>query len=210
MEIGYHAIVKWIEKASRKIQEERDYLSQLDQAIGDGDHGVNLARGFTEVDQKLKARTQPDIGALFQEIAMTLLAKVGGASGPLYSTAFLKMASRLKGKETVSLDDLAQALLEAVQGLKMRGKAEQGQKTLLDVWEPLALNLANRREDWSWEQFCHLAREQMEKTKALEAKKGRAAYLGPRSVGHLDPGAVSSYFLFEALAQIMMEEEEGR
>jgi dihydroxyacetone kinase-like protein len=120
------------------------------------------------------------------------------------------MASRLKGKETVSLDDLAQALLEAVQGLKMRGKAEQGQKTLLDVWEPLALNLANRREDWSWEQFCHLAREQMEKTKALEAKKGRAAYLGPRSVGHLDPGAVSSYFLFEALAQIMMEEEEGR
>ncbi|MBA4494672.1 dihydroxyacetone kinase subunit L [Paenactinomyces guangxiensis] len=196
-------------KANHTIQANKDYLSELDRAIGDGDHGINMARGFAEVQNKISRELNQDIGALCQNIAMTLLSKVGGASGPLYGTAFIKMASVFKGKEKVSLDEFSKALHEAVNGIKMRGKAAPGEKTLLDVWEPVSSYVAEYVADLSWQSLKSFAYQQMENTRPLEAKKGRASYLGPRSAGHLDPGAVSSYYLFEALCLTMLKGEKG-
>lgn len=200
--------VNWISQANRRIQENKDTLSELDRAIGDGDHGINMARGFAEAEKRITARADQDLGALCQEVAMVLLSKVGGASGPLFGTAFLKMAAVLKGKDRATVSELTRAFQEAVSGIKMRGKAKLGDKTMLDVWEPVSRFFVENGEDLSWQELRIFAEEQMEKTKPLTAKKGRAAYLGPRSSGHLDPGAVSSYYLFEALCATMMESEE--
>ncbi|SEN13230.1 dihydroxyacetone kinase subunit DhaL [Lihuaxuella thermophila] len=197
--------VNWIRRANRRIQENKDYLSELDRAIGDGDHGINMARGFAEAAQRLTGSADQDLGALCQQVAMALLSKVGGASGPLFGTAFLKMAGVWKGKDHASVHELSLALREAVNGIKMRGKAELGDKTMVDVWEPVSRFVAEKAEHLSWRELCVFAEEQMDKTKPLQAKKGRAAYLGPRSSGHLDPGAVSSFFLFEALCETMEE-----
>lgn len=208
MTIDCTKFVHWISQANRRIQENKDTLSELDRAIGDGDHGINMARGFAEAEKRITARADQDLGALCQEVAMALLSKVGGASGPLFGTAFLKMAAVLKGKDHASVTELTRALQEAVSGIKMRGKAELGDKTMLDVWEPVSRFFVESGEQLSWRELRVFAGEQMEKTKPLTAKKGRAAYLGPRSTGHLDPGAVSSYYLFEALCVAMMESEE--
>lgn len=205
--IRYEDLIRWLEQANKKIQENKETLTELDQAVGDGDHGINLARGFNEVAAKISDRPATDIGALCQEVGMVLLSKVGGASGPLYATAFIKMAGVLKGKREISVGELSQAFREAVNGLKMRGKAETGNKTMVDVWEPVSAYVEEKKEDLSWERLKQFAREQMEKTKELEAKKGRAAYLGPRSAGHLDPGAVSSYYLFETLCDVLARGE---
>jgi dihydroxyacetone kinase-like protein len=197
--------IQWIENAAQRIQENKIYLTELDQAIGDGDHGINLSRGFNEVSKKIKATEYRDIGALFQDIGMVLLSKVGGASGPLYGTAFIKASTVLKGKTEITVLEWLNALQESVAGLKMRGKAELGNKTMLDVWEPVALYVEQKGEQLSWPELITFCKEQMEKTKSLEAKKGRAAYLGTRSIGHYDPGAVSSYILFETLCLTLIE-----
>lgn len=207
MIIRLEDVVEWIRRANDRIQENKEYLTQLDQAIGDGDHGINMSRGFTEVLKKVSATNYQDIGAVFQDVGMTLLSKVGGASGPLFGTAFIKAAGVLKGKHEMTIEEFSQALQESVNGIKLRGKAQIGEKTMLDVWEPVASYIAQQGQETTWDKVKEYCQEQMEKTKSLEAKKGRASFLGGRSIGHLDPGAVSSYYLFATLCMTLEKGE---
>ncbi|KHE67791.1 dihydroxyacetone kinase subunit DhaL [Halobacillus sp. BBL2006] len=193
--------VDWITKVNEKIQEQKDYLSSLDRAIGDGDHGINMARGFQEVANVLPNEEFGEVSDVLKKTATTVMSKVGGASGPLYGTVFLKMATAAKGAE---VDDatFVKMVEAAVDGVKQRGKAEEGEKTMIDVWSPLLSSLKEESEVNS-EKIREVAHSSMESTKDMVATKGRAAYLKERSKGHLDPGAVSSYYVFEALAETM-------
>ncbi|WP_212775135.1 dihydroxyacetone kinase subunit DhaL [Polycladomyces abyssicola] len=195
-----------MELVNAQIDKQKEYLTQLDQAIGDGDHGINMTRGFKEVIQKIHQTTYDDIGKLFQDVGMVLVSKVGGASGPLYGTAFIKAGQVLKGKPEITINELGQAFQESVNGIKLRGKSQIGDKTMLDVWEPVTKYIQQNGNTLNIRELISYAREQMEHTKELEAKKGRASFLGKRSIGHLDPGAVSSCILFETLCSILLEE----
>jgi len=201
MPFGIEDAKQWLTELDRVYQQERMYLTELDQAIGDGDHGINMARGFSELGKKLETASYEDLGSLFRDAGMVLLSKVGGASGPLYGTAFIKAAGVLKDKQEATIEDLAEAMEEALKGLEMRGKASAGDKTMLDVWIPVAGYLKSRQGNADWQELMSLSKERMEATKDLEAKKGRASYLGQRSIGHIDPGAASSHFLFTELAK---------
>lgn len=199
--------LKWMEKTNEKIQANKEYLTSLDQAIGDGDHGINMARGFQEVVNKLSVSNYENISDLLKDVAMTLLSKVGGASGPLYGTAFLKISMSVKGKVLIVKEDLALAIDEATKGIIQRGKAKEGDKTLLDVWLPV-LRLLQKNDQMDWKKLEETAKYAMEGTKEKMAIKGRAAYLKERSIGHIDPGAVSSYYLFQSLAEIARKGEK--
>nr|WP_090886008.1 dihydroxyacetone kinase subunit DhaL [Evansella caseinilytica] len=191
---------------NKTVQEKKDVLTELDQAVGDGDHGLNMARGFQEVVNKIDANEYEDLGSFFSEVGMTLISTVGGASGPLYGTAFIKLAAQLKGRKQADLPVLAAAFSAALEGIKARGRAEAGDKTMVDVWEPIVTHLLKRGELLQVEELTRLAQEKLEETKNLHAKKGRAAYLGKRSIGHLDPGAASSVYLFTAFADVLKGE----
>lgn len=204
MKLDVAHILHWMEKANDKIQQNKTYLTSLDQAIGDGDHGINMARGFQEVIGKISASDYSNVSDLLKDISMTLLSKVGGASGPLYGTAFLKMSMALKDSDSVDYPQFVHAMEEALQGIKQRGKAEKGEKTLVDVWETL-LEQLKEQDDFDSVRFEETAKHAMESTKDLEAKKGRAAYLRERSIGHLDPGSVSSYYIFTSLSDVVKE-----
>jgi dihydroxyacetone kinase-like protein len=195
-----------MELLNSQIVRHKEYLTQLDQAIGDGDHGINMARGLKEIISKIDQNTYQDMGKILQDIAMALISKVGGASGPLFGTAFMKAAQVLKGKGEITISELGQAFQESVNGIKLRGKTQLGDKTMLDVWEPVTQYLNQNKETLNLRELISYAKEQMEKTKELEAKKGRAFFLGIRSIGHLDPGAVSSFFLFETLCLALLGE----
>ena len=196
--------VKWMKTANEKIQENKTYLTELDQAIGDGDHGINMARGFQEVVTKITDTDYDNVSDLLKDVSMTLLSKVGGAAGPLYGTAFLKISMAVKGNETLDFPTFRKGLEEALEGIKQRGKAEKDEKTLVDVWEPL-VDYLNGQASFNAAGFESAAKEAMEATKDLEAKKGRAAYLRERSIGHLDPGSVSSFYIFSSLAEVLKE-----
>lgn len=203
MQIGITEIRLWLTQLNDQIQQQKMYLTDLDQAIGDGDHGLNMARGFKEVIIKIENTDYDNLGSLFKDTGMTLLSKVGGASGPLYGTAFLKAAVLLTGKTTMSISELTDGLDAALEGIKSRGKANIHDKTMIDVWEPIVSYLKRTRENANWDEVIQLANETMEATKVLEAKKGRAAYLGKRSIGHIDPGAASSNYFFTNLAIVL-------
>ncbi|WP_244087152.1 dihydroxyacetone kinase subunit DhaL [Companilactobacillus sp. RD055328] len=171
-----------------QISKNKHMLSELDDAIGDGDHGNNMDRGMTEVVKTLEEKNPSTITESFKIIAMTLLSKVGGASGPLYGTAFLEMSKA--SKEDAELASLIEA---GAQGIAKRGGATAGDKTMLDVWLPVASELKQKSlTSQKLEDFMNL-------TKDMQAKKGRASYLGERSIGFVDPGAASSKMLFETL-----------
>lgn len=181
----------------------KDYLSALDQAIGDGDHGTNMARGFEAVQAKLAAQEIVDIGAALKLTGMTLISTVGGAAGPLYGTAFLRAAAPAAGKTELDQETAAAMLAAAIAGIKERGKAHQGEKTMLDALEPayeafLAATAA--KKDWAecLELASGAALKGVEYTKTIIATKGRASYLGERSLGHQDPGATSAYIMLTA------------
>ena len=172
------------------IQAEKDYLNALDTAIGDGDHGSNLARGMAAVMETLEKEPVEEVSEVFKKTAMTLISKVGGASGPLYGTAFLEMA------KTSAMMENPKAILEAaLSGIKRRGQSEAKDKTMVETWE--AAIVALETGTLSFE----VVKEAAEKTADLVAKKGRASYLGERSLGHIDPGAMSSAFLFGAMIE---------
>jgi dihydroxyacetone kinase-like protein len=194
-----------IRSLAKVIIENKQYLSDLDRAIGDGDHGFNMARGFDAVTAKLDAAPPADIGELVKMTATALISNVGGASGPLYGTFFLKMAAPLIGKAEISLADFASAFREGVLGVKARGKAEFGEKTMLDVLLPVAELLekeaaAGKDGKNALSSAEKLAEDCMNATKDRIATKGRAAYLVERSAGHIDPGAASSFLLIKTLA----------
>ena len=178
-------------QAADEIIANKDYLTDLDRSIGDADHGVNMAKGFGFTKEALEADFD-DYKTLFNKVATTLLSKVGGASGPLYGSFFMKFAASLKDVDELTRENLNQAFTAGVDSVKQRGKAEVGDKTMVDVLEPVAEALNAGK---SFDEVVQIAEESMEKTKDIKAKKGRASYVGERSIGHIDPGAASSYIL---------------
>lgn len=190
MELTVETLTTWMDKFETKIAANKAYLSELDTPIGDGDHGNNMARGMQAVTEALATKQPADLTTGLKLVAMSLISKVGGAAGPLYGTAFLEMA-----KKSNSTSELGELLTAATLGIKQRGNAELGDKTMVDVWEVVVPEYNNG------ELTAAKIKDAVMATKDLVAKRGRASYLGERSVGHLDPGAVSSGYLFEALLE---------
>lgn len=189
MQLTLDVYEKWLRLFAKKVESNKLYLSELDAAIGDGDHGNNMARGVSAVEEGFNLKTPPqDLTSALKLTAMAFISKVGGASGPLYGTAFLEMA-----KASSKTDDLSELLEAALAGIKKRGGATAGDKTMVDVWEKVLPTI----KDGSISEDG--IEEAVEATKDMQAKKGRASYLGERSIGHLDPGAVSSGYLFNSL-----------
>ncbi|YAL84413.1 dihydroxyacetone kinase subunit DhaL [Dermacoccaceae bacterium W4C1] len=189
------------------VAEHREELTTLDRHIGDGDHGENLARGFAAVEEALQAETPDTPGAVLKLVARTLISKVGGASGPLFGTAFLRAATSLGDQTEVDGAAVAQALRAAVDGVVARGKAEVGDKTVLDALEPAARaaeDTAAASADATAGQVlaaaAGAAESGSEATLDLVARRGRASYLGERSAGHIDPGSRSAAYLLRSLA----------
>jgi phosphoenolpyruvate---glycerone phosphotransferase subunit DhaL len=207
MSIARDNVLEWIKLCASVIAENKDYLVQLDAAIGDADHGANMDRGFQAIMKKIQEVGDKDIGTIFKTVGMTLLSTVGGASGPLYGTFFLQAGMKTAGKMELSLEDWESALEAALSGVIMRGKAELGDKTMVDGLTPAvnALKDAINRQlplAKALELSAAAAKEGMEDTTPLVARKGRASYLGERSAGHQDPGATSTYLLLKAAADI--------
>ncbi|EAG6112585.1 dihydroxyacetone kinase subunit L [Listeria monocytogenes] len=186
--------LRWLNEFGERVQENKQLLSDLDQAIGDGDHGINMARGLGELKKAFTEKEPADLKDVFKTAGMTMVSKVGGASGPLYGTAFLNM-SKAVDSETIDAEGLTKVLEAGLEGIEKRGKSHAGEKTMIDVWEPVvnALHQEDLTDD--------VVDAALQKTKDLKATKGRASYLGERSIGHLDPGAYSSALLFHAMLQ---------
>jgi dihydroxyacetone kinase-like protein len=205
MAVPYAQVLGWVEAFSSTVAENKEYLTRLDSAIGDADHGINMDRGMKAVGAKLDGLEGDDIGALLKTVGMTLVSTVGGAGGPLYGTLFLQMGMATAGKTELGPEDWAAALDAAVKGVQMRGKAEPGDKTMVDALIPArdAFSAA-LAEGASFEEALRksakAAEEGMLATTPLVAKKGRASYLGERSAGHQDPGATSSQLLVKTAA----------
>jgi dihydroxyacetone kinase-like protein len=197
----------WIRRFSAAVSENRAELVKLDTAIGDGDHGTNMDRGMKKALEKLDSQEGADIGALLKTVAMTLISSVGGAAGPLYGTLFLQMGTSAAGKEELDLAGWTAALEAGVKGVQARGKAEPGDKTMIDALLPAveALQSADGDTAAALARAADAAEEGMKSTIPMEARKGRASYLGPRSVGHQDPGATSSYLLMRSAAEALSE-----
>ena len=201
-------IILVIDQMAVTMEKQKEFLTELDNVIGDGDHGINMARGFSEVIKKRDSLAKMDAGDMIKNLGMILVSTVGGASGPLYGTAFMKAGMFLKGKEEVTLPDFLEAFACAIDGVMARGKAAEGEKTMLDAMLPAKRAM---EQEWmlsgdgkkSMEAGLTAAREGIEYTKTIIATKGRAAYLGERSIGHQDPGATSFVFLLEAIASQM-------
>lgn len=195
----------WLQRAAAVLDENKHYLTDLDAAIGDADHGINLARGFGAVAQKLAAQPVPTLGALFKMTGMTLMSAVGGASGMLYGNFFLKAGGAAGERSEIDAAALLAVLEAGRDGIVQRGRAAPGDKTMIDAWVP-ALNALRSAlaEDQplaaALEQCASAAEEGMRATIPLQARKGRASYLGERSISHQDPGATSTCLLLQALA----------
>jgi dihydroxyacetone kinase-like protein len=204
--VSYARVLDWVKAFASTVAENREYLTRLDSAIGDADHGTNMDRGMKAVVAKLDAQEGEDIGALLKTVGMTLISTVGGAGGPLYGTLFLQMGMATTGKSELQPEDWAAALDGAVSGVQMRGKAELGDKTMVDALIPARDTFNSALADGaSFEdalrRSAQAAQQGMESTVPLVAKKGRASYLGERSAGHQDPGATSTHLLIETAAE---------
>ncbi|MBR6712314.1 MAG: dihydroxyacetone kinase subunit L [Selenomonadaceae bacterium] len=201
-------ILAIIEAIAKRIEAEKNFLTELDNEIGDGDHGINLARGFKAVDEKLPTFADKDIGAILKGVGTALVSTVGGASGPLYGTAFMKAGNVCKGKMEITEADFVAALDAAINGVKMRGKAVEGEKTMLDALCPAykaikvgidgGKNLIDALADG-----VDAAAKGVEYTKTIIATKGRASYLKERSLGHQDPGATSSLYMLQTTLEVL-------
>ena len=203
--VGTDTLVDWISRFRDAVTEKREWLTELDSAIGDADHGANMARGMSAVGEKLAAGTPATVDELLKTVGMTLVSSVGGASGPLYGTFFLRMGMTAGAVTELDAAGLASALRAGLEGIVARGKAEAGDKTMFDAMAPAVdaldaaiadgadLSTAARRA-------ADAAVAGRDATEPLVARKGRASYLGERSAGHLDPGAASTAILFDTLA----------
>ncbi|PID86546.1 MAG: dihydroxyacetone kinase subunit L [Chloroflexi bacterium] len=197
-------IVQWLETTGNVMIDNKDYLTELDAAIGDADHGINMARGFTKVLEKLPTVTDTDIGNILKTTGMTLISSVGGASGPLYGTFFMRSGMATASKEELDDEDLFKMLTGGVEGIVQRGRPVLEDKTMYDAWAPALEAMRAAIDDGKetlgvLETAVSAAKQGMENTIPLQARKGRASYLGERSIGHQDPGATSSYFILKAL-----------
>jgi dihydroxyacetone kinase-like protein len=205
LSISRDAVLNWVKAFAAAIAEQKDYLTQLDSAIGDADHGVNMDRGFQAVLTKLPGVADKDIGTVLKTVGMTLVSTVGGAGGPLYGTLFIQMGTATAGKLELTLADWAAALEAGVNGVVMRGKANPGDKTMVDALTPALATLKQAASNGQpladgLRQSAQAAEQGMKDTIPLVARKGRASYLGERSAGHQDPGATSSHLLLKIAA----------
>jgi dihydroxyacetone kinase-like protein len=196
----------WMRRFGEAVRENKEHLTRLDAAIGDADHGINMERGFDAVQQKLDASPPDDLGWLFKLVGTTLISTVGGASGPLYGTAFLRMGGALAGKTSAGALELATALGVAYEGVATRGRSGRGEKTMLDAFGPALDAFQTGSSDGRTlpeilAAAAVAAEEGAKATVPLVATKGRASYLGEKSIGHQDPGATSTWLLFRALAE---------
>ena len=200
-------IYECIEKIAEKIRENKDFLTDLDREIGDADHGVNMARGFSAVEEKLP-KDETDIGLMLKKTGMTLLSTVGGASGPLYGTAYMEAGKIAAGKTEITAEDFGAMLAAAIAGIQKRGKAERGEKTMLDAlipaYEAYTAKVAEGTNIvTALDAACAEAEKGIEFTKTIRATKGRASYLGDRSIGHQDPGATSATLTLETIRDFL-------
>jgi len=200
-----------VENMCDTLEKEKDYLSELDGAIGDGDHGVNMAKCFREVKKKLAESPGDDMGSLFNGVGMVVLNSVGGAMGALYGTFFLRMSQESANKAELNLSDMVRVLQTAEKGILDIGKAKLGDKTLIDTLSPAVRTLeksekAGKLLPEALAAFEMAAKEGMESTKNMLAKTGRASRLGQRTIGHQDPGATSCYFILRSIASSLNAE----
>ncbi|MEY2342242.1 dihydroxyacetone kinase subunit DhaL [Acidithiobacillus sp. IBUN Pt1247-S3] len=198
MNYDSNALLAWVLCVQARLGEERGHLDRLDAEIGDGDHGSNLSRGFSKVVEKLQGASPGSPAVLLKEVAMTLISTVGGASGPLYGTFFLEAAKAMGTTASFSPEELARCLQNGIAGIQRLGKASAGDKTMLDALIPAVDALATHG---SATDAARSAEEGLAATIPLQARKGRASYLGVRSIGHADPGAASTALLFACLAK---------
>ena len=192
-----------VEGVAKTIIDHSEELTELDQAIGDGDHGLNMKRGFDAVLAGLDAELDKPLADVLKYVGMTLVMKVGGASGPLYGTLFLTLGKELAVRPTsVDASNLASAFGAAIEAVQKRGKSEPGQKTMIDVLVPVRDELARDGEDLG-ERVNRCAASAAEATIPLRATRGRASFLGDRSIGHMDPGARSSALMIATICQVL-------
>jgi dihydroxyacetone kinase-like protein len=196
-----------IKEMAAAMEEQRRYLTKLDSEIGDGDHGNNMNRGFQAALESLEGADPSTPADVLKTVAMAMISKVGGAAGPLYGTAFLEASKVLADKDDVSAEDAAEAFEAALGGLKKRGKAEVGDKTMIDALEPAVEAAKEAAGEGSvaavFRRSAEAAKEGAESTVPLTARRGRASYLGARAAGHQDPGATSTYMLLDAAARAL-------
>jgi phosphoenolpyruvate---glycerone phosphotransferase subunit DhaL len=203
--VDVEALARWIREFARLVGVNKDLLTQLDSAIGDADHGVNMDRGMTAVLAVLDGELPAGATALLKKVGMTLVSTVGGASGPLYGTFFLRMATAAADRESLDGRAFAAALRAGLDGVVQRGKAQAGDKTMVDALAPAVDTLdgalaGGARLGAALRAATAAAQAGRDATTAMLARKGRASYLGPRSIGHQDPGATSAELLVAAAA----------
>jgi len=200
-------LIEIINLIADDINANKEFLTELDSAIGDADHGINMSKGFKAVTEKISAMADKDCGSILKTTGMTLVSTVGGASGPLYGTAFMRAGQVVGNKTELNYDDLLVILEAALAGIKMRGKAEKGEKTIVDALEPAVevLRSSSSVDAKLFEKAVEAAKDGVEYTKGIIAKKGRASYLGERSIGHQDPGATSTYIILAAIHKALNE-----
>jgi dihydroxyacetone kinase-like protein len=211
MGITYEQGIAWVQAFAAAITDNKEYLTQLDSEIGDADHGINMDRGMQAVLPKLGSLAGTDISQIFKTTAMTLISTVGGASGPLYGTLFLQLGTSTAGKPELSTADWAEAMAAAVTAVRTRGKAEPGDKTMIDALQPAADALLEAAKQGvtlgaALDAGERAAEQGMRATIPLVAHRGRASYLGERSAGHQDPGATSSWLLMQAARQAFVDQ----
>jgi len=207
MALTKQQVVDWLMRCGEVFSRERDFLTRLDTEIGDADHGLNMNRGFNKVVEKLPSVADKDIGFILKNTGMTLLSSVGGASGPLFGTFFIRAAQAANAKQSLDLTELHQVMQEGVEGVVMRGKAEPGDKTMCDVWWPVVDSLGQSAQQnlsvaEALQRAADSAERAVESTITMQARKGRASYLGERSIGHQDPGATSVMLMMKTLAEV--------
>jgi phosphoenolpyruvate---glycerone phosphotransferase subunit DhaL len=206
--ITHADVLNWIRRFAAEMADNRAELTRLDSAIGDGDHGTNMDRGMHKALERLDGLDGEDIGAVLKAVGMALVSSVGGAAGPLYGTLFMQMGSATSGRDALDLAGWTDALEAGVTGLQARGRAEPGDKTMVDALLPALETLrtavrAGAEPADALRRSALAAEEGMKATVPMEARKGRASYLGPRSVGHQDPGATSSHLLIRNAAEAL-------
>lgn len=212
MKIGVNEVKEIIINIAKVIEKNKEFLTELDANIGDADHGINMSKGFKAVVKKLSETNTGSISEILKMTGMTLISNVGGASGPLYGTAFMK-ASTAIDKEFIDIYDFIDILKAALEGIKFRGKSKVGEKTMIDTMEPALNALIKSKDDGlsdkeALENMKDEALKGVEYTKTIIATKGRAAYLGERSIGHQDPGAASSYLMLNEIYKYFTNNNE--
>jgi dihydroxyacetone kinase-like protein len=205
-------VLEYLNRSAEVLKENREYLTELDAAIGDADHGINMDRGFQAILKKVPAVKDKDAGTILKTAGMALVTSVGGAGGPLYGTAFMQAGMAVAGKDELTAEDILAALEAALKGVMTRGRSQPGEKTMIEAIAPAVKAMQEALGNGAGtlkalEQATAAAEQGMKDTIPMLATKGRASYLGERSIGHQDPGATSSYLLIRTMAEMARKEE---